>query len=158
LRAVGGSPQEKKPEASRASETTDKTPGKPAVAAGNCSEGWQSIAAKVPGSKVVLRLSTTKEGQKQLQWSPHTDFVTKLIYESKGPANAKGEIEMCSVGNRSYAFTNANSISLQDLRKAEKLPLGYYAIRVIIWSNEYDPTTPTGKRGDNSDWITIQIE
>jgi hypothetical protein len=119
---------------------------------------WQTKAAKIPGSKVKLSLSTTKEGQKLMQWSPHTDFFTEFICKAKAPANAKGEIERCAMCTSVTTFENSNSTSLQDLKKTQKLQPGYYAIRVIIWSNEYDPTTMTQKKGDTSDWITIKIE
>jgi hypothetical protein len=128
------------------------------LAQNSCSGGWLLKAAKVPGSKVDLSLSTTKDGQKLLRWSPHTDFFTQWIYQAKGPANAKGEIEMCGMGIQVSTFKDSNSISLRDLKEAQKLQPDYYAIRVIIWSNEYDPTTPTQKKGSTSDWITVQIE
>jgi hypothetical protein len=117
-----------------------------------CSGEWQSIKAKVPSSKVALGLSTTKEGQKLLQWSAHKlDLVTKLICKAKGPINAKGEIEICNVAVRVCTFTDSNSISLRELRETGKLLPGYYAMRVIIGGNDYVD-------GDTSDWITIQIE
>ena len=123
-----------------------------------CGGSWQSLAAKVPGSTITLILSIDKEGHKLLQWSPHTDFVTKNIHKARGSANAKGEIAMCSLGDRVTTFTNVHTSTLQDLKESQKLQPGYYAISVVVWSDEADSSTITGRKGNTSDWVAIQIE
>jgi len=113
-----------------------------------CDGSWKLITTtKVPGSKVALRLSTTKQGQEQLQWpNPKHEGVILHAGKAKAPANSKGEIEICTRGVVLYK-ESTDSISLRDLQTALKLHSGDYVVRVSFQES-----------GDTSDLVTIQVK
>lgn len=120
------------------------------LAQDGCGGGWQSISAKTPGSKVVLTLSTGKEGREQLQWpNPTGDLVRLQVYKAKAPVEAQGAILICATGVE-IASLGTSTWLLQDLVKQPQP--GYYAVRVTLG----DPNA--GNPGNSSDWITIQIK
>lgn len=52
------------------------------LAEDSCGGRWQEVATRVPGSKVALTLSTTKEGEERLQWP----MVISAQFDSAAPS------------------------------------------------------------------------
>jgi hypothetical protein len=120
----------------------------------SCSE-WQTVMAKNDNQKVILELSTTKDGQKSLKWSNPVKKDTKFeIHKAKGPINSQGKIEICSTGQSLYFFISDSSFSLLKLTNDGKLKSGYYAIRVVL--GPY-PGSQSSQTLEYSNWLTIQI-
>ena len=113
----------------------------------NCGGNWQEVATRVPGSKVALTLSTTKEGEERLKWpNPNHDNVWIQANKTKGPPYSQGKVEVCTQG---FVLTRSiDSISVRDLQAAHKLSPGYYIVSVSFPARE----------GDTSDFVTIQIK
>jgi len=140
------------PKSAAQGSATSPATGAPTVhAEDTCSGGWKSVAAKIPGSKVALTLSPTKEGQERLQWpNPKGEVVTVQVTKAQAPVNAQGKIVVCTTGGSIGLF--GDSISLRDLAKNPQA--GYYAVQVTI-GGQVDPVQIPGH---TSDWITIQIK
>jgi len=117
--------------------------------ADTCEGQWQLMKAKLPDSKVTMKFTTTKEGQAILKWSGRKERLANVeIHKAKGPVNADGEIEMCTVG--ASMVISDDSYSIKELKQDERLSSGYYAVRVIFHSGNGP--------NESSDWIVVRIK
>jgi hypothetical protein len=128
----------------------DTNTGATASADNLCNTKLQSVSTTIPDSSVALSLSTTKDGQEQLQWpNPQQDVVVIAAHRAKGPADSKGMIEICPRGT---VLTSAKeAVSLGDIQKPLELTAGYYAIRVSFQAG-------MGAMGATSNLVVVQIK
>lgn len=92
---------------------------------------------------------TPKGNQPFLKWTGQKGKLAELdIHKAKAPANAEGEIEICSEG--STTVISEDSYSLKELRQDQGLRPGYYAVRVLFQMDN--------RTNETSDWIVIRIK
>ena len=108
--------------------------------------GWKSEAAKIPGSKMVLRILNTKEGLDKLSWDSPVNAAARLEpHKAKAPADLRGKITIAK-GTTLVVLVNSSSISTTDLRTHLALSPGYYAVRIADGANF------------TSDWMTFRVK
>jgi len=122
-----------------------------------CKGGWQTKPAKVPGSKAVLKVSSTDRGD-ALQWGPAPPPESGLvpngileIYTAKGPVDQQGNVAICPSGYGGSGNEFGQRMLLSDLKEQFKLPPGhYYAIKVTVRVGNTEHVT--------SDWVVAKIQ
>jgi hypothetical protein len=122
------------------------------LAEDTCSDGWETKAAKIPGAKAVLSLSTAgTNGEKTLRWpNPNNTMAALGVFKAKAPIDAQGNIAVCATGP-TLNFARG-SILLRELQRSLKLDPGYYALRVEVRGVEANHSDDA-----KSNWIVVQI-
>jgi hypothetical protein len=122
-----------------------------------CKGGWQTKPAKAPGSKAVLKVSSTDRGE-ALEWgpapSPGSGFVPGGVLEihtAKGHVDQQGNVAICPSLYEASGNEFGQRMLLTDLKEQFKLPSGhYYAIKVTVRLSENERVT--------SGWVVAKIE